>query len=154
MKMKFFLLMVLLSSFVISCKDECDPGVPPVDEILYVSILNNNGSSFIKYVGNIIPDSVKVTNLNTGALVTRNMIKDSILSIETYDKSNGGITSFKISKGTILKPDTIQITSTRRAETDKCGGGWDVARFSQIKVNGVIKCNNTCVYNSVATIQR
>jgi hypothetical protein len=149
-----FLLGIVISVFLSSCQDECDPGVPPADEILYLSILNANGSSFIKYPSNVIPDSLKVTNLSNGAVVSTSMLRDSILSIENYNKANGGVTSFKISKGTFFKPDTVQITIARKAENDKCGGSLEVARFSQIKINGVVKCNNSCVYNNIATIQR
>ncbi len=152
--MKYVFSLGIVMSFLLSgCQDECDPGVPPVDEVLYISILNANGSSFIKYPGNIIPDSVKVTNLATGVQVNRGMLKDSILSVESYNINNGAVTSFKISKGTFLKPDTVQITIARKAENDKCGGSVEVARFGQIKVNNVIKCTN-CTYNNVVTIQR
>jgi hypothetical protein len=137
-----------------SCENnDCDPGNLPIDDNLYLNILNTNGSSFIKYTNNAIPDSVRVTNLSTSAIVTRNLFLDSILAIPTFDKTANAVTRFKISKGTILKPDTIEVTMIRTVVNDNCGTSYDVARIGQIKVNGVVKCTN-CTYNTALTYTR
>jgi hypothetical protein len=152
---KVFLLALTAAMFITqSCQNnDCDPGVLPTDDLIYVNILNPNGTSYIKYTGGVLPDSVKVFNLNTGLQVSTSLLKDSILNITGYNTGNNVVTNFKISKGTVLKPDTVTVTVGRKDVEDNCGNLYNVARFAQIKANNVVKCT-ACNYNTAYNIQR
>jgi hypothetical protein len=152
---KVFLAVLVAGIFMLqSCQNnDCDPGILPSDDLIYINILNPNGTAYLKYANNALPDSVKVLNLSTNTLVPASLIRDSVLNITGYNTTNNAVTSFKISKGTTLKPDTVQVTVTRKDVEDNCGNLYNVARFSQLKANTVVKCTN-CVYNSAYTLQR
>jgi hypothetical protein len=153
MKRRIILLLSLISVFIISCKDDCDPGLPPVSDRLYLNILNANGSSFSKFVGGAIPDSFKVINLSNNAVVPRTIIYDSVIIIENFTAINtGGVNTFKIMKGN-LKPDTVTVTVNNKTMEDLCGNPYNVMRWSQIKVNNAVKCSD-CAFNTAVTYIR
>jgi hypothetical protein len=152
---KFFLGVLCISFLVQSCKNnDCDPGLPPIDDIIFINIVNPNGSGYLKYTGSVLPDSVKVFNLTTNAFVTRSLYKDSVLVIDGWNTANNAVTNFKITKGTLLKPDTLQVTVSRKVEQDKCGTDYDVARFGILKGNNVSICSGNCVYNTIYKLQK
>ncbi len=147
---------ILSSLFLLQgCKNnDCDPGIPPIDDIIYINMVNPNGTGYLKYTGASLPDSIKVFNLTTNAFVNRSLYKDSILLIEGWNSTNNATTNFKIMKGTILKPDTLQVTVGRKIEQDNCGTDYDVARFSSYKANNISICNGNCTYNTIYKFQK
>jgi hypothetical protein len=153
MKKIFGIFIITGSLFFSGCADDCDPGQLPVDEILFINIVNPGGNSYIKYTNNALPDSVKVLNIGTNTLLNRYLISDSILVIEGYDKANNTISNLKISKGTVLKPDTLQITTMQSLIEDNCGRQFSRARITTVKANNTVLCTG-CVYNTLRIIQR
>lgn len=155
-KIKLLIGLVSITIMATSCKNDCEPilALTPVDEVIYLNILNPNGTSYIKYPGNAIPDSVKVQNLTTGAFVPRGMLSDSLLLINEFTKTNNTTTAYKITKGNLLKPDTLTLTISRKVEQDNCQRDFDVARFSTVKTNTVTRCNGNCVTNVSYVLQR
>ncbi len=154
-KLVFFLLTVIYFSFVACKVDDCDPGNVPTDDKILLLIRNSNGTPFLNYPMGL-PDSVKVTNLSTGTLLSPApaVLGDSIIMIDRYNNANGATTKFKIQKGTILKPDTLELTVSQRNVNDNCGTPYQVAGFSQIKVNNITTCNNCAVnYLNIYTRQ-
>jgi hypothetical protein len=145
---------VMVSSlFLTSCADDCDPGQLPQDDRIVLNLKNANGTGFLKYSGNALPDSVKVTNIITNTVVNRFLASDSILVIEEYNKTGGAVNRYKISKGTFLKPDTLEITIARVDVDDLCGTPYNVARFGTFKVNNNVRCSN-CFYNTIVEYTR
>jgi hypothetical protein len=154
MKKFLVLVSVALSSILMSsCGDDCDPGQLPTDDKLVLNMVNANGTAFLKYASDALPDSVKVTNLTTNTLVSRYLIADSILIIEDYTKTAGAVTRLKIAKGNFIKPDTIELTVSRQNAQDNCLRDFEVARFLTVKANNVVKCSN-CAANTAIYIQR
>jgi hypothetical protein len=152
---KFFLGILAIGFLLQGCKNnDCDPGLPPIDDIIYINMVNPNGTGYLKYTGSVLPDSVKVLNLATNTFVTRSLYNDSILVINGWNATNNSTTSFKIMKGTIIKPDTLQVTVNRKMEQDKCGTEYDVARFGLLKVNTTNLCSGNCIYNTIYKFQK
>lgn len=152
-KFFFFLVAGILIATLNSCGDDCDPGALPTDDNLNIIILNPNGTSFTKYPGNGLPDSVRVTNLATNALVNRYLISDSILVIEDFPKTNNSTLRFRIAKGTFLKADTVEVSIAKKNVQDACARDFEVARFTQIKFNNTVVCTN-CAANTAYAYQR
>jgi hypothetical protein len=142
MKTLFALLIVSTTLLVSSCKDDCDPGQLPMDDTIYVTLKNNNGTYFINYPGSSIPDSLKVTNLTTNSPAPINLLSDTILVIGGYNKTNNSTTKFKIAKGNSLKADTVEVTTTTTNVADNCGTPYPVSRFASFKINNTVKCTN------------
>jgi hypothetical protein len=142
MKTLFAILILSTSIILSSCKDECDPGQLPADDAIYVTLKNNNGSYYINYTASVLPDSVKVTNLSTNTLAPASLLGDTILVIPGYNKTNNTTTKFKIAKGNILKPDTVEVVATITNIADNCGTPYPVIRFSSFKINNSLKCTN------------
>jgi hypothetical protein len=139
----FFALLVLTTTLILSsCKDECDPGILPEDDTIYVTLKNNNGTYYINYPGSSIPDSLKVTNLTTNTLAPITLLSDTILVIGGYNKTNNSATKFKIAKGNSLKSDTVEVTVTTTNIADNCGTPYPVTRFASFKINNTVKCTN------------
>jgi hypothetical protein len=154
MKKQLLLLALIVSGIIalIGCGKDCEPSGLPQDDIVYLNIVRPTGRSYIKYTGNALPaDSLRITNLANGSAVSRFLIRDSILSIDTYDKANNAITNYKIEIGApgVRKPDTLQITVSRRAEQDDCGRDFEVSRFATLKMNNVTVICSSCAYNTV-----
>jgi hypothetical protein len=144
------------SGLLVACGDDCVPEFVQNDEIIYLSIVRNDGRSIIRYPGNALPgDSVRITNLDSARPTPRYMIRDSILAIESYNKNNNAVNNFKIEVGApgVRKPDTLQITSVKVNIIDNCGREIPVTRFGTLKVNNVTRCTN-CTYNQIYTIQK
>lgn len=139
-----------------SCSEDCEPVFVDPDEIIYLNILNSTGHSIVRYSGNALPtDSVRITNLANGASVPRFLTKDSILTIDTYDKTNNVVNTFKIEVGApgVRKPDTLEVSINRTTIIDNCGREIERARFKSVKVNTAVRCTN-CAYNQVYLIQK
>lgn len=152
---KYLFIIVIACSTLTNCntKEECSPGNPPEDNVLYLRILNSTGSSYTKYPSGV-PDSFKILNLTTNALVTRSIFKDSLIELSGITTTNG-TTAYKIMKGTILKPDTVTVTVAREQISDICGERtYDILRLGQVKTNTLTACNGNCIVNNVYNIQR
>lgn len=138
------------------CSEDCVPNFVDPDDIIYLNIVNSTGNSIIRYAGNALPaDSVRVTNLGSGAAVSRTLSKDSILTIENFDKTNSAVNRFKIEVGApgVRKPDTVEITINRATIIDNCNREIERARFSSVKVNTTVRCTS-CGYNQVFLVQK
>jgi hypothetical protein len=138
------------------CASDCAPNFIDPDEIIYLNILASNGRSIIRYTGNALPaDSVRVTNLANGSSVSRKLFKDSLLTIETYDKLNNAVTTYKIEVGAVgvRKPDTLEVITNRQLIQDNCGNDVERARFKSVKVNNAVRCTG-CAYNQVYLVQK
>jgi hypothetical protein len=153
MKYLFYGMMAVTGiAFLASCGKDCEPSGLPLDDIVYLNIKKPTGASYIKYTGNNIPaDSLRITNLATGAAVSRTLIRDSILAIDIYDKVNNAITRYKIEIGApgVRKPDTLYITVARKVERDDCDRDFEVARFASLKMNSTVTICTDCAYNVV-----
>ena len=83
------------------------------------------------------------------------MFNDSIIIVEGWNKTNGATTAYKITKGTVLKPDTITVTVARTIITNVCGEQYDVSRFGTVRGNSTTLCTGgTCRYNELFVIRR
>ncbi len=141
--MKAFFTVTLISCIIAlsSCNTECDPGKLPENDNIAFAIKNNNGTFYLQYPGLLtLPDSVKITNLATNAIVVNTLIQDTVVLISNFDKSNNAITKLKIAKGTFLKADTIEVKTVITNVSDNCGNTYPVARFEYFKINNVTKC--------------
>lgn len=150
------LMIITVLPAISSCSDDCEPVFVDPDEVIYLNILNSTGRSIIRYTGNALPaDSVRVTNLANGAGVARFLSKDSILVIDSYDKSNNAINTYKIEVGApgVRKPDTLEVVTNRLTIIDNCGREIERARFKSFKVNTTVRCS-PCTYNQIYLIQK
>jgi hypothetical protein len=158
--MKIFLAAAALLSgifFLLSgCGKDCEPQFVQNDEIIYLDIVRPNGTSIIKYAGNNLPaDSVRITNLTGGGAVPRYLIRDSILTIDNYNKTAGFTNTFKIEVGATgyRKPDTLTIAIYKPTVTDNCGNDLPVVRFSSFRLNNNTLCTN-CPFNQIYKVQK
>jgi hypothetical protein len=153
--MAFFTLSIVAILYT-GCAKDCEPNLVDPDEIIYLNILGSNGRSVIRYTGNVLPgDSVRVTNLSGGAQVPRFLTRDSILTIENYDKNNNAVNTYKIEVGApgVRKPDTLEVITNRLVIVDNCTRNIERARFKSVKVNTTVRCTS-CNYNQVYLIQK
>jgi hypothetical protein len=155
------LFMVLFTLCIVSvlytgCTKDCEPNLVDPDEVIYLNILGSNGRSIIRYSGNALPaDSVRITNLSGGAQVSRFLIRDSILTIDSYNKENNAVNTFKIEVGAVgvRKPDTLEVITNRLVVVDNCSRNIERARFKSVKVNTAVRCTS-CNYNQVYLVQK
>jgi hypothetical protein len=143
--MKFYLILtaIIFSTVFVSCTKDCEPGDPPLDDRLHLLILNNNNTAYLKYTNAVaLPDSVTVINLSNNAAVNRFLVADSVLVVDDYVKTNGATTRLKIQKGPNAKPDTVEAVVSKKLVENNCGVGFEVFRFTSIKMNNSTLCTN------------